>query len=78
MKKVSWGRAELVASYNLEDYPPGTPMPELTAPDLTDVTPWLRPWIRWRMKKIRAMQKARMESWRDDYWRKKANGESRP
>ena len=76
MKKVSWGRADVVASYNLEDYPPGTPLPEPPAPELTGVPGWARLWIRWRMNKIRAMQKARMESWRDDYWRKKADGET--
>ena len=62
--------------FDLDDYPPGTPLPERPSLDVSGLNPVWRGLISRRHRKGRSELMARAEAARDDYWRRKAmNGE---
>jgi hypothetical protein len=74
-RSVTW-TSTMTSSLSLDDYPPGTPLPEPRMPDLSGVPGPLRWLMQRRVRKMRAGQRIRLEQARDDYFRRKADGES--
>lgn len=56
---------------DLDDYPPGTPLPEPPPLDASGLTPVWRSLISRGHRKGRRELMARAEAARDDYWRRK-------
>jgi hypothetical protein len=48
--------------WSVGDYPPGTPLPVLPTPDLTNFPSWLRPLAAWRW----SVMAARHQSWLEE------------
>ena len=75
--KVISRRADAVATYHFDDYPPGTPAPDMPSLDMSDLNPLLRAWAKRRLKRMELRRKATFEAARDEYYRRKeSNGDA--
>lgn len=63
---------------NLDDYPPGTPLPEPPQPDLSELNPIWRALLSRSHRKGRSHLMARAAAARDEYFRRKALDEDGP
>jgi len=73
-KVVAFGHRESVTGHSFDDYPPGTPLPDLASLDLSTLPPLFRFWGRWRLRNYRAQRMVLIERARDEHWRQKKSG----
>jgi hypothetical protein len=68
------GPVQLTPSLNLADFPPGTPLPPVPAPDLSDLSPRLRRRVEKKWPEIAAQQQGQLEQMRDEFYRRRNEG----
>jgi hypothetical protein len=68
------GPLPLTERFNVADFPPGTPLPPVPKPDVSDLSPRARRRVEKKWPQIAARQQAQLERLRDEFYRRRSEG----